>query len=144
MKQPKWITGIEVTEEYRKGYWVERRWDEEAIIKTTSVIDTVAVDAIYKNGDQKLVPVGGIAFSGVRGISKVEVRIDGSDWREARLRSPLSDTAWVIWRYDWPVEKGEHLFEVRCAEGDGTPQIEKKQSSRPSGATGIHSYTVTI
>ena len=144
MKQPKWITGIEVTDEYRKGYWVERSWDEEARVKTTSVIDTVAVDAMYANGDQKMIPVGGIAFSGARGISKVEIRIDGGPWRQARLRSPLSETTWVIWRYDWPVEKGEHIIEVRCAEADGTPQIERKQSNRPSGATGIHSYKVTI
>jgi DMSO/TMAO reductase YedYZ molybdopterin-dependent catalytic subunit len=27
MKQSKWITGIEVTDEYRNGYWVERNWD---------------------------------------------------------------------------------------------------------------------
>jgi hypothetical protein len=50
----------------------------------------------------------------------------------------------VIWRYDWPFEDGDHTFEVRCAEGDGTPQIEEKSDNRPSGATGIHSYEATI
>jgi DMSO/TMAO reductase YedYZ molybdopterin-dependent catalytic subunit len=144
MKQPKWITGIEVTEEYKQGYWVERSWDEVAQVKTTSVIDTVAVDAIIENGSQKLVPVGGIAFAGARGISKVEVRVDGGPWQEARLRAPLSETTWVIWRYEWPFEAGNHTFEVRCAEGDGTPQIEEKQSNRPSGATGIHNRETTL
>lgn len=144
MKQPKWITGIEVTDQYQEGYWVERNWDEEALVKTTSVIDTVAVNALIENGDQKLVPVGGIAFSGDRGISRVEVRVDGGDWQEAKLRSPLSETTWVIWRYDWPFEEGEHTFEVRCAEGDGTPQIEETTPNRPDGATGIHSYEATI
>ena len=144
MKQPKWITGIEVTQEYKQGYWVERSWDEVAQVKTTSVIDTVAVDAIIENGNQKLVPVGGIAFAGARGISKVEVRVDGGPWQEARLRTPLSETTWIIWRYEWPFEAGNHTFEVRCAEGDGTPQIEEKRSNRPSGATGIHSREVTL
>jgi hypothetical protein len=144
MKQPKWITGIEVTDEYKKGYWVKRKWDEVAQVRTTSVIDTVAVNALIEDGDQKRVPVGGIAFSGDRGISKVEVRVDGGPWREAKLRAPLSETTWVIWRYDWPFEEGEHTLEVRCADADGTPQIEQKQSSRPSGATGIHSYEATI
>ncbi len=124
MKQPKWITGIEVTGEYQDGYWVERNWDKEALVKTTSVIDTVAVNAVIEDGDLRLVPVGGIAFSGDRGISKVEVRVDGGPWEEAKLRAPLSETTWVIWRYDWPFEAGDHTFEVRCAEGDGTPQIE--------------------
>ncbi len=139
MKQPKWITGIEVTDQYRKGYWVERGWDEIAQMQATSVIDTVAVGAIIENGDQKLVPVGGIAFAGARGISKVEIRVDGGPWQPARLRSPLSETTWVIWRYEWRFQAGQHTFEVRCAEGDGTPQIETARPVRPSGATGIHS-----
>ncbi len=140
MKQPKWITGLEVVDEYQEGYWVERGWDEIAQVKTTSVIDTVAVEAPIEQGDQTLVPIGGIAFSGARGISKVEVRVDGSSWQAAQLRSPFSDTTWVIWRYDWPFEEGSHTFEVRCAERDGTPQIEEMQESRPSGATGIDSW----
>ena len=56
MKQPKWITGIEVIGEYKPGYWVERNWDEVARIRTTSVIDTIAVDAAITEGDDKLVP----------------------------------------------------------------------------------------
>jgi DMSO/TMAO reductase YedYZ molybdopterin-dependent catalytic subunit len=144
MKQPKWITGIEITDEYQEGYWVSRNWDETAQVKTTSVIDSVAGQAVYSSGDQQLVPVGGIAFSGARGISKVEVRVDGGDWQEAQLRAPLSGTTWVIWRYDWPFQAEDHTFEVRCAEGDGTPQIEESHDSRPSGATGIHSREATL
>jgi DMSO/TMAO reductase YedYZ molybdopterin-dependent catalytic subunit len=144
MKQPKWITGMELVDEYQEGYWVERGWDEIAQVKTTSVIDTVAVDALIEQGDQTLVPIGGIAFSGDRGISSVEVRADGGSWQEAQLRAPLSETTWVIWRYEWPFEEGSHTFEVRCAEGDGTPQIEETRKSRPSGATGIHSEEVNV
>ena len=138
MKQPKWITGIQVTDEYQEGYWVERSWDEVAQVKATSVIDTVAVKEIYDSEGQTLVPIGGIAFAGGRGISKVEVRVDGGPWAEARLRTPLSETTWVIWRYDWPFAEGNHTFEVRCAEADGTPQIEEERGNRPSGATGLH------
>ena len=138
MKQPKWITGIEVTDEYRQGYWVERNWSEMAQVKTTSVIDTVAVDNIVEKGVQRLVPIGGIAWAGDRQISKVEVRMDGGGWEEAALRAPLSETTWVIWRYDWPFTEGEHTFEVRTFEADGTPQIAEVSPQRPDGATGIH------
>ena len=144
MKQPRWITNIEVTDEYTDGYWVERGWDEDAIMQTTSVIDTVATDAVIGTGDQQRVPIGGIAHAGARGISKVEVRVDGGEWADAELRSPLSDLTWVIWRYEWSFEAGNHVFEVRCAEADGTPQIEVARSSRPSGARGIHSLTESI
>ncbi len=144
MKQPKWIVDIEVTDEYREGYWVERGWDEVARVKATSVIDTVAVRDLVEAEGQRLVPVGGIAFSGARGISAVQVRVDGGPWQDAQLRTPLSETTWVIWRYDWPFAAGDHTFEVRCAELDGTPQIEEEQGNRPSGATGIHSRKATL
>jgi DMSO/TMAO reductase YedYZ molybdopterin-dependent catalytic subunit len=144
MKQPKWITGLELVDEYQEGYWVERGWDEVAQVKTTSVIDNVAVDALVEQGGQTLVPIGGIAFSGDRGISQVEVRVDGGPWQAVQLRAPLSETTWVIWRYEWPFEEGNHTFEVRCTEGDGTPQIEETQKSRPSGATGIDSFEENI
>jgi hypothetical protein len=139
MKQPKWITSIEVTDEYKEGYWVQRGWDEVARVKTRSEIDTVAVDDAYESGGQKLVPIGGIAFAGARGISKVEVNDGGAGWVEAKLRKPLSETTWVIWRYDWPFEEGKHIFKVRCYEGNGTMQITRPAQPHPSGATGIHS-----
>jgi DMSO/TMAO reductase YedYZ molybdopterin-dependent catalytic subunit len=138
MKQPKWITGIEVIDEYREGYWVERNWDEVAQVKTTSVIDTVAVNAIVENDRQRFVPIGGIAFSGARGISNVDLRVDSGPWEPALLRSPLSETTWVIWRFEWLFAEGEHTLEVRCTEADGTPQIEEVNEARPSGATGLH------
>jgi hypothetical protein len=144
MKQPKWITGIEVVDEYREGYWVERNWDEVAQVKATSVIDTVAVDHIIEDGDQQLVPVGGIAYSGARGISKVEVRVDGGPWEEAQIRAPLSETTWLIWRYEWPFAAGDHTFEVRCTEADGTSQIEEDSAARPDGSSGIHSYDASL
>ncbi len=140
MKQPKWIVGIDVIADWEPGYWVKRGWDREAIVRSTSVIDTVAVDDVFEENGQQFIPVGGIAYAGARGISKVEVRIDGGDWQEAQLRTPLSELTWVIWRYDWPFAEGAHLFEVRCTDGDGASQIVEVDDSHPSGATGIHSF----
>jgi DMSO/TMAO reductase YedYZ molybdopterin-dependent catalytic subunit len=144
MKQPKWITAIEVVDEYVEGYWVERGWDEVARMNTTSVIDTIAVDDIVERDGRRLVPVGGIAHAGARGISRVEVSVDGGAWQPAELRRPLSETTWVIWRYEWPFQEGHHTFRVRCAEGDGAPQIEEPRGARPSGSTGIHSRDATL
>ena len=146
MKQPKWITGIEVISEEREGYWVARGWDAVARVHATSVVDTVAIDAIYHGGDDvRFVPVGGIAYAGARGISKVEVRVDGrGPWHEAQLRTPLSDTTWVIWRFDWPFQAGRHTFRVRTVEADGTPQETAVASPRPSGATGLHTRQATV
>lgn len=144
MKQPKWITSIEVIDQNQEGYWVRRGWDEVAKVQTTSVVDTVAVDSALTIGDQTLVPIGGIAYAGARGISKVEVRVDEGEWQEAQLRTPISETTWVIWRYDWPFEAGQHRFHVRAVDGNGTPQIDRSQGVFPSGATGYDSLSANV
>lgn len=144
MKQPKWIIHIELTDTFEEGYWVRRGWDEVARVRTTSVIDTVAVDSLTQDGDRLLVPIGGMAYAGARGIRKVEVRIDEGEWQEAQLREPISDLTWVIWRYDWPFEAGEHTFAVRCVDDKGQPQIEDFRDTRPSGATGIHTRRASL
>ena len=144
MKQPKWITGIEVAPHFKDGYWVERGWDIFARVNTTSVIDTVAVRSVIERDGQKLIPIGGIAYSGARGISKVEVQVDDGEWEQTQLRAPLSETTWVIWRFEWPYQEGNHQFSVRCYEADGTPQIAEKSRLRPRGATGIHTIEEDI
>jgi hypothetical protein len=140
MKQPKWIESIEAIDHAEDGYWVTRGWDREARMKATSVIDAVAVDMMIGQATPDTrIPVGGIAHAGARGISKVEVQVDGGEWRAAQLRTPLSDRTWVIWRYDWPFEKGKHTFTVRCFDGNGAPQILQEAPPHPSGASGLHS-----
>jgi len=137
MKQPKWIVAIEVSNIEEEGYWVRRGWDEVAKVNSTAIIDTIAGDQLVQTGGQTLVPIGGMAYAGKRGISKVEVRVDDGEWVEAKLRKPLSETTWVIWRYDWPFAAGDHLVYVRCYDSTGARQTEAEQGERPSGATGI-------
>lgn len=145
MKQPKWIVSIEFVEQWGEGYWVRRGWDKDALMRATAVIDTIAVeDTIQRTNGTKLIPIGGIAHAGARGISRVEVKVDDGDWVEASLRQPLSATTWTVWRYDWPFAEGDHTFRVRCFEGDGTPQIAEHAGVAPSGATGIHAVQRSI
>jgi DMSO/TMAO reductase YedYZ molybdopterin-dependent catalytic subunit len=138
MKQPKWIECIEAIDHWEAGYWVERGWNTVAQMHAISVIDTVAVDMTMIDADhRKLVPIGGIAHAGARGISKVEVQVDAGPWERAELRTPLSQLTWVIWRYDWPYQSGRHTFTIRCYEGNGTPQIATSSPPEPNGATGL-------
>jgi DMSO/TMAO reductase YedYZ molybdopterin-dependent catalytic subunit len=145
MKQPKWITAIEAIARWEPGYWVVRGWDREARMKATSVIDTVAVDAVTAGVDgTKFVPIGGIAHAGARGISKVEVRVDDGGWHPAQLRAPVSGTTWVIWRYDWAFLPGAHTLAVRCHDGSGAMQVSEPSTPHPSGATGLHGRRVRL
>jgi DMSO/TMAO reductase YedYZ molybdopterin-dependent catalytic subunit len=145
MKQPKWIESIEATDRWEPGYWVVRGWDREARMKATSVIDTIATNMMIAQPAREMrVPIGGIAHAGVRGISKVEFRVDNGEWMPTELRTPLSGQTWVIWRYDWPLQRGKHSFTVRCFEGDGTPQIAREAPPDPSGATGLDTRSVML
>jgi DMSO/TMAO reductase YedYZ molybdopterin-dependent catalytic subunit len=145
MKQPKWIESIEATDHWEPGYWVMRGWDREARMKATSVIDTIATNMMIAQPTQEMrVPIGGIAHAGVRGISKVELRVDNGEWMSTELRTPLSRQTWVVWRYDWPMQRGKHTFTVRCFEADGTPQIAREAPPDPSGATGLDTRSVML
>ncbi len=145
MKQPKWIESIEAIDGWEPGYWVRRGWDAEARVHATSVIDAVAPDMMVVEDVQRpVVSIGGIAFAGARGISGVDVSVDGAPWAQAALREPLSDTTWVVWRYDWPFEPGDHTFTVRCRDGDGALQVAERTPVRPDGATGLDGESVMM
>lgn len=143
MKQPKWIERIELIDHEGEGYWVERGWSAEARPQTVSAID--AVVSTPADLSSPSLPVGGIAYAGSRGISKVEVQVDEGPWAAAVLRTPaLSPFTWVQWRYDWPYQAGQHTFRVRAYDGAGVIQVSERQPSRPDGATGIHEVTVDV
>ena len=116
MKQPKWITDLVATDTAGPGYWVDRGWVKQAIPKTTSVIDTTAVNQVQLQATG-LTALGGIAWAGLRGIRKVEVQVDNGPWLEAQLRTPaISPLTWVQWRYDWKAAQGTHNIAVRATE----------------------------
>jgi DMSO/TMAO reductase YedYZ molybdopterin-dependent catalytic subunit/uncharacterized membrane protein HdeD (DUF308 family) len=140
MKNPKWITSLEAIGTPYDGYWEVRGWDKEAIVKTTSVIDTIATESAQ--GD--VVPVGGIAYSGARGISKVEVSVDGGEWQAATLKDPISPLTWRLWRLDWKSSKGHHQFRVRATNGQNALQTDKVADLHPDGASGYHSKSVDL
>ncbi len=144
MKQPKWLTQINLTNKPAAGYWVERGWDMDAFPQTTSVIDTQAVKKSSIAADGTL-PLGGIAWSGVRGIQKVEVQVDNSAWTPVKLRTPaLSPLTWVQWRYDWKAVPGSHTLTVRATDGTGALQSDQDVGPGPLGATGLHSVNLDL
>jgi DMSO/TMAO reductase YedYZ molybdopterin-dependent catalytic subunit len=138
----KWITEIEVTDQVYLGYWQERGWSNDARIKTTSIIYN-APSNVQMNSST---PIAGVAFAGDRGISKVEVSVDGgSTWNEATLKPPRSPYAWVLWAYDWkPTAAGTANIVVRATDGKGQLQDSTVTQSFPDGASGYPSAQVTV
>ena len=60
-----------------------------------------------------------MAWAQNRGISKVEVQLNGGDWKEARLALPISQHTWVQWVHEWDATPGSHVARVRATEANG-------------------------
>src|SRR4029078_11970086 len=89
------------------------------------------------------VPIAGIAWAPDRGVSRVEVAIDGV-WRDARLSHPLSDATWVQWGVDWTASPGGHEIQVRATDGTGAVQEQGPTPPPPDGARGWHTISVNV
>ena len=135
----KWLTELELTTlESFDGYWVPLGWAKEAPILTQSRIDTPRGPVAAGT-----VPVAGIAWAPDRGVTRVEVAVDGI-WKDARLSRPISDTTWVQWVYDWPATTGQHVIQVRATDGNGETQTELRSPPAPDGARGWHTVAVEV
>lgn len=143
MKQPKWLTRIVLSQEEVLGYWAQRGWSREAVVRTMSRIDTPRPGARLQVGQEAL--LGGIAYAGGRPLEAVEVSTDGGrTWQRARLRPPRSRYAWQIWTLSWkPPAPGEYVLVVRAIEAGGRIQDPTPRDPLPDGATGYHRVRVS-
>lgn len=138
----KWLSEVRITTlEEEDGYWIDRGWAKEAPIKTQSRIDVPRNRANLVEGT---LAIAGVAWAPNRGISKVEVRVDQSDWRDAELGRVTSDDTWVQWHLAWEAEPGDHEITVRATDGDGETQGEEMVAPVPDGAEGWHTRVVTV
>ena len=153
MMNPKWITEIELVDKVYEGYWQRNGWTNIADYNTGSsiVIPGQApirhrfrgLDEIQSSSNlsNDRVPIAGIAFGGDRGISKVEVSIDGGEtWKTAIIKEPLSRYTWVLWTAGFFPKEGEVNYKivVRATDKKGKVQTSEIRKPFPDGATGYH------
>jgi DMSO/TMAO reductase YedYZ molybdopterin-dependent catalytic subunit len=135
----KWLKELELTTlEAFDAYWVPRGWAKKAPILTQSRIDTPRGGVAAGQ-----VSIAGIAWAPDRGISKVEVAIDGV-WRDAQMSRPISDATWVQWVTDWAATPGRHEISVRATDGTGVVQEQIPSPPAPDGARGWHTISVQV
>jgi DMSO/TMAO reductase YedYZ molybdopterin-dependent catalytic subunit len=132
----KWLAEIELTTlEAFDAYWIPLGWAKQAPILTQSRIDVPRNNARVAVG---AVAIAGVAWAPDRGITKVEVRVDGGTWLPATLSTPISRATWVQWRLGWDAGPGEHTIEVRATDGRGEVQTDQQSPPPPDGARGHH------
>lgn len=137
----KWISEIELSsfDDY-DAYWVPRGWAPQAPIKTQSRIDTPRQSAAAGR-----VTVAGVAWAQHRGISRVEVRVDGGAWQEAELGDTVSADTWRQWSWQWEdAAPGEHELVVRATDTTGQVQTPEVSQPAPDGATGWHTVRIDV
>jgi DMSO/TMAO reductase YedYZ molybdopterin-dependent catalytic subunit len=143
MKNVQWLTEIELVGQDYKGYYQQKGWSDEAIVKTSSHIDVPGHGGVIKGRETT---VRGYAFAGSRGIKQVEVSTDGGEtWRVAELETELSPHAWRFWTFRWELPApGRYGLAVRATDGTGRLQITEEQAAFPNGAVGLHEITVSV
>jgi DMSO/TMAO reductase YedYZ molybdopterin-dependent catalytic subunit len=173
MMNAKWITEIEIIDYVYEGFWQRKGWSNIATINTLSSI-VVPGNAPIRTRFRGFLPansnlagsgnvtnssspssssppgrtatVGGIAFAGTRGISKVQVSIDnGVTWKEATIKEPLSSYSWVMWAAEVnlpDVQEKEYKLTVRATDKAGKVQTSEVRQPFPDGSTGYHMINI--
>jgi DMSO/TMAO reductase YedYZ molybdopterin-dependent catalytic subunit len=156
MMNPKWITEIELVDKTYEGFWQRKGWTNNDIknIYSSVVIPgnqpindrfpNLVPNSGFLNG--KNIPIAGIAFAGDRGISKVEVSVDGgATWKTAIVKDPLSKYTWVLWTSGFTAaDKGDYKIIVRATDKTGQVQTSELEEPFPNGAGGYNQVNISI
>jgi len=143
-KNMKWVTHIELVDHHVKGFYETQGWGPNFAVNTSSRFQGPSLRPAWKVGE----PVGirGTAFSGNRGISRVEVSVDdGETWQEAELISDGPPEAWRFWSLMWtPPQAGDYKLVVRATDLQGVVQTSTRKGIAPEAATGYHRLTANV
>lgn len=138
----KWLTTLKVTRFADDvAYWTPRGWSDHGPIKTQSRIDVPRAGRTVPAGNIRF---GGIAWAQHTGITKVELRINRGQWREAVLAPGISNDTWYQWQLGAELTPGAYEIQVRATDATGTPQTEESKPVAPNGATGYHTLNLKV
>ncbi len=140
-KSVKWLQELVVLTTCPSGYWEQRGWDADGIIRTESRFD-VPVD----HGQVRSPFIAaGVAWAGTRGVSRVEVSTDdGRLWKGADLEQVIDMPSWRRWKITLDLPPGVYPLSVRATDGADRVQDAMYRPPHPSGASGYHRIVVTV
>ncbi len=149
MKQPRWITRIEVIDTNYRGFWEQQGWSNDAFIKVNS---QVLAPTSRETVGTPTYTIRGLAHAGLAGLKTVEVSTDnGKTWNEATLiRGPEpKELVWTEWRYEWTVPAdGRYVIVVRATDNNGVKQEGIGDSllggTFPDGTNRMHAVTAIV
>lgn len=142
VKNPMWLTSIEVVDYDFEDYWEKRGWQVENDVKISSKIIFPKDGKRYK---ARPMEVWGYVWGGKGGVGRVEVSFnDGDSWFPAELLQSKKNFLWSKWSFKWKdVEPGTFNISVRATDRKGNTQPFILDSTL-GGNNKIHRITIII
>jgi len=138
----KWLERLTLTTyDEQEAYWTKRKWAIDAPIKLSSRVDTPRPLSTIDAGQTV---IGGVAWAQPDGVEKVEVRLDGGGWQDAKLGPSGGVEYWRQWYLPWKADSGSHDIAVRATNKRGETQTADRATPFPDGSTGIQEVVVTV
>jgi DMSO/TMAO reductase YedYZ molybdopterin-dependent catalytic subunit len=151
----KWLTEIEVTDRPFEGHYQTEKyvyyWKRDGketrepvtLQRVRALITEPAPGQEARPGD---LVIRGVAWSGAAPIARVELSVNGGDWREARLVGERKRHSWQWWEliahFDRP---GEVTLRARATDLAGRTQPERAEWNKLGyGNNSIHEVTARI
>lgn len=143
VRQPGWITAIQVMETGPEDFWSGSGWKSDTSMTIDSKIFFPLSKTNFSMGDS--IKIGGSAF-GARRIASVDVSLDdGSTWIPANIRQSLDeDFVWVFWEASvFPASAGTFSIRSRATAEDGN--VQPKLDNTPlDGTNSWPSVKITV
>jgi DMSO/TMAO reductase YedYZ molybdopterin-dependent catalytic subunit len=138
----KWLSKLTLTTyDDAEAYWTRRKWAVDGPIKLSSRVDTPRPLSTIEAGRTA---IAGVAWAQPDGVARVEVRVDGGAWQQARLGPDAGTEYWRQWYLPWDATSGSHQIAVRCTNTKGQVQTAKRATPFPAGSSGIQEVVVTV
>ena len=123
VKQPAWVTEIEVINRPLEDYWDDFGWDTSPPMEIDSKI--FFPDGTTSVNVNQMLRIGGAAFGGTR-VKLVEYTIDdGASWTNATIVQQIdADNVWVFWGINVTFSNtGQITLQIRATDINDNQQI---------------------
>ena len=143
MKQPKWVTRIQLVDNAYLGFWESQGWSDTCERWAHARFTDPKEDAKITGKNFELT---GYAVGNLDGIREVQISLDdGETWRKADLYSNPSPLTWSFWKHVWVnPSPGKYKIRARTVDGKGRIESEGPQGTFPEGATGQQVLKVEV
>ena len=147
----KWLVSIELIEQPFDGHFQRDRYvylkdgvlvEPVSTMRVRSLITSPAEGETVRAGMRR---VEGIAWSGVHAIARVEVSVDGGEWRMATLEGGSRPAQSVAWSIDVELSAGAHRVRARATDAAGMTQpLEAEWNELGYGNNVVQEVVLTV